>query len=443
MKIPKFSNLLKYHILLGISLNFIPQIFILHLYIFLCAYITLLFTSFGNLQKFKHYFLLGFIYFPLSEAVGRLHSLDPFVPWELGKYVAIFFVMVLVFSGNIVIKWRFLIGILLIFTTIINGDTTWKLVFFNGIIAFCIMLMGDYFQSIKLTFTKLLIYLRYSILPLLVFLNSTLTQLQNFKAEETRLDSSKVLDGIPSNQVATYMGLGFLLMIVFFKWKIDFGIKPWQRLILSFGMLVVGVISFSRGGIIVGLIGVILLYFSSFNDLLRFKYFKQILILLPVLLLIALFINKQTNGNLFLRYQGETEGTLAGSKEKGINTLTTNRFNIMLGDLEIFKKNFLLGVSTGKSKEYRIGLEGELTHLEFSRLLAEHGIVGLFVFIIWIKDLFILRRGYMSHLKFVLYLVGLATTFHGAMRTSVPMVLMLISIIQIVPDKSISRYKIS
>ena len=439
MQIPKFSSLLKYHILLGIVLNFIPQLFIIHLYIFFGVYSTLLFSSFVNLQKFKHYFLIGFLYFPLTESIGRLHSLDPFVPWELGKYMSIFFVLILLFSGNIIAKWRFLLGILLILTTIVNGDTTWKLVFFNGIITYCIMLMGDYFESIKLNFKKLLFYLKYLVLPLIVFLISSITQLQNFKAEETRLNSSSVLNGIPSNQVATYMGLGFLLMIIFFKWKIKIVNKPWQRLFLAFGMLVVGVISFSRGGILVGLMGVVLLYFSSIRDLYRFKYIKQIVILIPVLLLIVLFINNQTNGNLLLRYQGETEGTLVGSKEKGINTLTTNRFNIMLGDLNIFYNNFFLGVPTGKSKEFRIDLEEQLTHLEFSRLLAEHGIIGLFVFIVWISDLFFSRRGYLGQIKFVLYFVGFATTFHGAMRTSIPLVLMLIGLIQIAPVKPNSR----
>jgi hypothetical protein len=442
MQIPKFSTLIKYHIILGIFLNFIPQLFIFHLYIFFAVYVSLLITSFGNFQKFIHYFLIGFLYFPLLEAVGRLHSLDPFVPWELGKYMAIFFVSVLLFSGRMIIGLKFGLGILLILTTIINGNTTWKLIFFNGVITFSIMLMGDFFKNIKINGLKYLFYLRYSILPLFVFLFSSIIQLQNFKPEDADLDSHSVLDGIPSNQVATYMGLGFLLMIIFFRWKIEIGIKPWQKLVIAFGMLVVGVISFSRGGIIVGIIGAILLYFSSIKDIFRFKYLKQIVIITPILLASAFFINNKTNGNLFLRYQGETEGTLAGSKEKGINTLTTNRYNIMLGDLITFENNFPFGVSTGKSKEYRIDSNEQLSHLEFSRLLAEHGIAGILVLLFWLKDLFSIRGTYMSQLMMVLFFVGVATTFHGAMRTSVPLVFMLIGLVTILPNNTYSQKNI-
>jgi len=375
------------------------------------------------------------LYFPLSEAVGRLHSLDPFVPWELGKYMAIFFVSVLVFSGRMIIGLRFGLGILLILTTIINGNTTWKLIFFNGIVTFSIMLMGDFFKNIKLNGLTLLFYLRYSALPLTVFLFSSISQLQNFKVEETSLNSLSVLNGIPSNQVATYMGIGFFLMVIFFKLKIDIGIKPWQKLFIAFGMLAVGVISFSRGGIIVGIIGFFLLFFTSVKDILRFRYIKQILIISPVLIATALFINNKTNGNLFLRYQGETQGTLSGSKEKGINSLTTNRYNIMLGDLNIFENNILFGVSTGKSKDYRIDLEDQLSHVEFSRLFAEHGIFGLLVSLIWINDIFVVRRSHYGAFKIALFIVGFATTFHGAMRTSVSLVLMLYSLIEIVPNK--------
>ena len=435
MTLPKFSALIKYHIILGIFLNFIPQLFIFHLYIFFVVYVFILFNSFRNYQKFIQYFLIGFLYFPLSEAVGRLHSLDPFVPWELGKYMAIFFVSVLLFSDRMIFGLRFGLGILLIVTTIINGNTTWKLIFFNGVVTFSIMLMGDFFKNIKLNGLKLLFYLRYSALPLTVFLFSSISQLQNFKVEETSLNSLSVLNGIPSNQVATYMGIGFFLMVIFFKLKIDIGIKPWQKLFIAFVMLAVGVISFSRGGIIVGIIGAILLYFSSIKDIFRFKYLKQIVIITPILLASAFFINNKTNGNLFLRYQGETEGTLKGSKEKGINTITTNRYNIMLGDLNIFENNILFGVSTGKSKDYRIDLEGQLSHVEFSRLLAEHGIFGLLVSLLWITDIFVIRRSHYGALKMALFIVGFASTFHGAMRTSVSLVLMLYSLIEIVPNK--------
>jgi hypothetical protein len=360
-----------------------------------------------------------------------LHSLDPFIPWELGKYMAIFFVLILVISGRMVWGLRYGLGVLLILTTLINGNTTWKLVFFNAIITYCIMLMSDFFKSLVLNLKKLILYLRYIVLPFITFLFSSLSKLSEFKPETVELDSRYILDEIPSNQIATYMGLGFFLMILFFKMKVYLGVTQWQKLLIGFGLLIVGVISFSRGGILVGILGVFLLYFSSLKQIFKLRFIKQLIFLLPILALIATYINSRTNGSLLLRYQGETRGTLAGSKEKNINTLTTNRYNIMLGDINTFFNHPLMGVETGRSMEKRKESGFQYSHVEFSRLLSEHGLVGLIVTIIWFIDLLKTKRGILKSL----YVIGFLTTLHGATRTALPLVLMLISMVYITNPK--------
>ncbi len=427
MLIKRFSTLFRYHIVLGLALNFVPQLFIAHVYVFFLYYLSQLMTSFQNETRFKHLFLVGFLYFPLCEAVGRLHSLDPFIPWELGKYMAIFFVLILVFSGKMVWGLRSGLGVLLILTTLINGNTTWKLVFFNAIIAYCLMLMRDFFKSLVLNSNKLMLYIRYLVLPLIIFLFSSLSKLSEFKPETVQLNSRYILNEIPSNQIATYMGVGFFLFVIMYKFKIFLGVTDWQKLSLGAGLLIVGIISFSRGGILVGMAGVLFLYFSRYKEILKFRYLKQMILIIPILIVLVIYINKRTNGNLFLRYQGETKGTLVGTKQKNINTLTTERYSIMINDLITFKKNILLGVETGKSMNYRVNGEYQLSHVEFSRLLAEHGLVGLFVLIFWVIDLFTVQRGLLK----ALFLVGFLTTFHGATRTILPLIFMLISTVQI------------
>ena len=420
---------------MGLALNFVPQLFIVHVYVFFLYYASQLMTSFQNEARFKHLFLIGFLYFPLCEAVGRLHSLDPFIPWEFGKYMAIFFVLILVFSGKMVWGFRSVLGVLLILNTLINGNTTWKLVFFNALISYCVMLMSEYFKLVILNTKKLLLILRYTILPLITFLFSSISKLGEIRPENVELDSRYILDEIPSNQIATYMGLGFFLLTLVFKWKVYLGVKEWQKLIFGFGLLIIGVISFSRGGIIVGFLGVVFLYFSSLKALIRFRFFKQLLLIIPIILLLVIYLNKRTNGNLLLRYQGETQGTLVGSKEKNINTLTTNRYNIMLGDLNTFVNHPILGVETGRSREYRKDSKFQYSHVEFSRLLAEHGWVGLIVTIIWFGDLFRIKGGILKSL----YVVGFLTTLHGATRTALPLVLMLISMVQITESKTAAK----
>jgi hypothetical protein len=299
------------------------------------------------------------------------------------------------------------------------------------------MLMSDFFKSLVLNSQKLMIYLRYLVLPLITFLFSCLSKLSEFKPETVELDSRYILDEIPSNQIATYMGLGFFLMILFFKMKIYLGVSQWQKLLIGFGLLIVGVISFSRGGILVGILGVFLLYFSSLKQIFKVRFIKQLIFLLPILALIATYINDRTNGNLFLRYQGETKGTLVGSKEKNINTLTTERYGILVGDLITFKNNPILGVETGKSMNYRAESAGQLSHVEFSRLLAEHGFLGLLVTMLWFWDLFIVEKGLLK----ALFVLGFLTTFHGAIRTSAPLVFMLISTVKLSKSPNIKEIK--
>jgi hypothetical protein len=193
--------------------------------------------------------------------------------------------------------------------------------------------------------------------------------------------------------------------------------------------------NFSLSWIISFLLGLslftFLFWFLSSNSI-KFKFLKQLLILIPLLILIATYLNNRTNGNLLLRYQGETKGTLVGSKEKGINTLTTNRFNILMGDIQTFLNHPLIGVETGKSKEYRIDSQHQYSHVEFSRLLAEHGLIGLIISLIWLVDLFKIENKILR----TLYIIGFLTTMHGAMRTTLPFIFMLVANIQIGNPKS-------
>lgn len=360
-----------------------------------------------------------------------MHSLDPFVPWEWGKYYAIFSVILLLFTNKLVLDFPFFLGLLMIITTLTKGNTEWKLVFFNAIISMALLLMWGYFKKIAVTQAKFLLVIKYAFLVFIVFLLSSISLLSDFKPEEFELDSQFVLDEIPANQIATYMGLGFFLAMSLFKERIRLLFGGSQAfLVLGIGMLMVGVISFSRGGVVVAILGVILLYFGSLKTIFSFKYFKQVLIWVPILLLLAIYVNNKTNGTLFLRYSGETKGTLFGTKQKGINTLTTERYAIMLGDLQTFSKNWILGVEVGKSLKYRPESEHQYSHLEFSRLLAEHGIIGIMTILIFVQALIIMKSMYFGNLKLAFYIVGFLTTFHGATRTSVPLVLMLLALVK-------------
>ena len=150
--------------------------------------------------------------------------------------------------------------------------------------------------------------------------------------------------------------------------------------------------------------------------------------------------NEVTGGSLLLRYQGETAGTLSGSKEKSLNNMTTNRYDIFLSDLELFEVSGIMGVGAGASKYLREHHNGVITHVEVSRLVSEHGIFGI-IFILLVFYLFYKVYRSPNHILFkgillAFITVGWYTTFHAATRTYISPLLMGLSMIYIVYDQS-------
>ena len=169
---------------------------------------------------------------------------------------------------------------------------------------------------------------------------------------------------------------------------------------------------------------------------------KYVLPILLVTLLSYLIVDELTGGLLSLRYQGETIGTLQGNKVKSLNTITTGRFDIFMGDIELWMDNLIFGVGVGASKFLRSTLNGTVAHVEMSRLFAEHGVFGLiyFLILVWIGiKLFRSNSNPMYRgMSMAFFLIATYTTFHAAMRTHVTPVLIGLSLLYIknkVPKK--------
>jgi hypothetical protein len=251
--------------------------------------------------------------------------------------------------------------------------------------------------------------------------------------------------GFGSNQVSTAFGLGMFLCFYLWQQGISFsGFGRFVDLALSGLFLFQGLLTFSRGGIIGGVLAIVLFIlwsqrYSATGVKNRLKYVnlgKIVFFSIPILVLLTLYANTITKGNLQLRYQGETHGTLMGAKENDLNNLTTGRFEIFLADLKTFSDYPILGSGVSVSSKIRTYHTGTAAHIELSRLLAEHGILGIIIFLILITGLFLL---YLSKKKGMLILlmlsiIGLYTTFHAATRTFLSPLLMAIAY---VPKRSL------
>lgn len=434
-----------FHLLLGISSVFSPFPLIAYFYISFTFCIPYLLEE--DKVNPKSAFII--VYFSSFEILSRMAKTSPYIPYELGKYLT----MILFIIGIFKKKEQNLIGIILFLILIpalfydYSGFVSNSDIRFNVFGAFNIGLGVWYFYGQKFSLKGFKIILIMLTLPLVSSLTFAIIQTPDLSSIDFSLGANfETTGGFGSNQVATVFGFGMLLTFYLWLNKISLTGNRYADLGLFILFTFQGLLSFSRGGMIGGFVGIIIVIFfllkssdlerrtSNINEVK--KYFIPASVFLGLSIYIANYIS---NGILLLRYQGETEGTLSGSKEKTINTLSSNRFSIFESDLDLFSEYGLLGVGAGASKYLREEHRGIVAHVEASRLVAEHGVFGI-LFIILIFYLFILvyktrNLNIYKGLLFSFIFIGWYTTFHAATRTYITPLLIGLSLIQIVYAK--------
>lgn len=218
--------------------------------------------------------------------------------------------------------------------------------------------------------------------------------------------------GYAPNQVSTLMSYGSVILFALVIMR-----HTWSRYKAVFFILMVyfsvqGVLTFSRGGVLNTLAFMMLfLPYLLRDNKTRLRLLSVSVVLIPLLtLVVAPAVEDLTGSAIESRYS--TSGN------------TTGRTQIMKEELALFRENPILGVGPGMSTYIRSRTYGTFhatTHTEYTRLLAEHGIVGalaLFFFIITFKSLY--RRAKYPRAKgFVLAVLGWSLTMfvHAATRT--------------------------
>jgi hypothetical protein len=191
-----------------------------------------------------------------------------------------------------------------------------------------------------------------------------------------------------------------------------------------------GFLTFSRGGMIVGFVAISTFIFLLLRFYLAYKKsnikiskFRNAIFILLFSLISYLFANSITGGVLGLRYSGQTKGTYEGYKEQTINNITSNRYDIFIGDLSLWNDNTIFGVGVGASQHLREKVNGTVAHVELSRLLSEHGLFGLIFFLMMVTIPITIMNTVSDRLlksvKYALFVFAISTTFHAAMRTYV------------------------
>ncbi|MFM1771015.1 MAG: hypothetical protein RLZZ71_157 [Bacteroidota bacterium] len=433
-----------FHVLLGIvsAISKFPLI--------IYVYYVLLSSLPGLLRLKGDYFRLNILiaYVVPLEILSRMTETSPFIPYEFSKYLMFLLLLYGILKGSNRGKIGFVLLSLLLPALFfdLSGEVTFKGLVFNVLAPINLCLGVIYFYKNAISSFQLYFLMRAILFPLISALFFVFFKTPNYDTIEFALGAiHDTTGGFGPNQVATIFGLGLFLMF----FLINKGVSISGNKLIDIGILFLfvfqGLLSFSRGGMIGGFLAIIGYYVFSSNTKVTNKISLKYVFPILVIMLGSFWIaNEITNGQLALRYLGETAGTQLGSKEKDLNTLTTGRASIFEADWDLFQENHF-GVGAGASSFLRNSERGVLTHTELSRLLAEHGYLGIFFFlIISILPFIYFRNNYSREFKgfmIALYFLAWYTSFHAATRNFVTPLLIGMALMHINPDKLSAAHK--
>ena len=360
--------------------------------------------------------------------------------YEFGKYgVVIFIIIGMLYSGfskRAVPYWIFLLLLIpgiIVATYTLNLDTDIrKTIIFNISGPVCLGIASLYTFGRKISIEELnniLLLLGLPIIGCVVFVSLYTPELKTIL---TGNSSNPITSGgFGPNQVSTVLGLG---MFIFFsrllfnsQTKILFAINLIIGLVMSYR----GLLTFSRGGMITGfLMFVFLFLFVYMNSINKQKLKLNYMIGFFVVVLLSTFVYSEnmTGGLLSKRYANQDAmGRSKVSKFSGREEIAENEINAFLD-------HPFLGIGVAKGLELRLEQTGNTvaSHDEITRMLAEHGSLGILALLILVFTPLILFLDNRQHLFMLCFLsFWLLTINHAAMRTAMPAFVYSLSILKI------------
>lgn len=237
--------------------------------------------------------------------------------------------------------------------------------------------------------------------------------------------------GFGPNQVATVIGLGVFLafsrLLFHSQNPLLLGVNIFLFALLGYR----GLVTLSRGGIYTGLAMCLLLLFSvavRSNAKIRGQLLIFVMIVSFAGFTTWLYSSYQTRGMLDLRYASKDA---AGRSDKDIST---GRIELFSTEIEAFKEHPFVGIGVGKNKEYReqeTGIESA-SHNEISRMLAEHGLVGIIALAILFLTPLSYRIKNRKNFYFLSFLgFWFLTINHSSMRLAAPAFIYALSLLDV------------
>jgi len=392
--------------LLGFILVYIPQLINLHVVITLGAALVI-----AALRAPLSHVAAALAYIAGAEVLWRTANAAVF--WEAGKYAVVLIAVIALFRTRSTLipvapfmYFVFLLPSVLITLGISSLSEARDEISFNLSGPLALFVTAWFFSHVTLKRNDLQLFLFCAVGALtavnsLVFFH--LLSINNIQwVAASNFNSS---GGFGPNQVSSVLGLGVLLIVILLIILSRRSFLTIFLLFLGVWMLVQSILTFSRGGVVTLIVAVCFLVLHQFIG----KKQRGAVLFSGIFLLVILefsipLLNNYTFGTLLQRYT---------------DTRVTGRDTLVEQDIQYFLENPITGVGPGEVAVAR----GIAAHTEFSRMLAEHGLLGLISLALL---LFMVMKNYFRKEKLIsrgirgsLMVWGLVSMAHLAMRLAV------------------------
>lgn len=359
---------------------------------------------------------------------------------EFGKYaILIFMFLGMIYSGfskNAYLFWLFLLLLLpSVFLSPVSAGfnvNIRKIIAFNISGPVCLAVSSIYCYQRAITFDRLKGVITAFCLPLVSIVVYLFLYTPNVRDVITGTQSNfETSGGFGPNQVSTVLGLGIFVFFVQFL----LNSKSWLLQMVNGGLVLIfafrGIVTFSRGGVITGVFMILVLmavlYFKA-NHNIKPKIGAIILFSFVAGLGVWGYSSIQTRGLINKRYANED--ALGRQKKDRLG----GREEIMNQEMEIFIDNPIIGVGVGMSKYKRAEITDRevASHNEITRMLAEHGSLGLLnLMILFFTPLMLFVNNRQNILALPFLAFWLLTINHAAMRLAAPAFVYALSLLKV------------
>lgn len=362
-----------------------------------------------------------------SEIILRMTDGNPV--YEFSKFGVMIFILIGIYyqgiSQNAVPYWLFLLllipSVLLTSVQLNYAISLRKEISFNVSGPVCLGICALYTYNRKVTLEQVNNIILCIGLPIVscVFYLTIFTP--NIKDIITGTESNALASGgFGPNQVSTILGLGVFIfasrLLLLSNSLFQFSVN----LLLTMYIAYRGFITFSRGGMITGFAMILILIVVSYLFIDKQRKLRMLgMIAFTLIAFIGAwtYSSEQTNGLIQKRYSNQD----AAGKVK--EDQLTGRGELASDEIETFLEYPIFGIGVGRNMEKRFERTGEViaSHNEITRMIAEHGSLGILGLMILFLTPLILYLDNKYNIYLLCFLTfWLLTINHAAMRLAAP-----------------------